>query len=208
MEEKLLEFDAYIEQLFIQHANTNHKIFTDAFAKYPEVLPHLNKTIHNWYYGTFLNKIITMVFQPYLYDPDWSNSKPFRRLSQIQIKDALWHAYYLVTHRYCDPEIRDYYDETPFTYVRTSEKTFIPIDQDIYTYIPAFLFVLKDSSNAISKQQAHIRKWCMEYTLKRKHAVAVFEKRWLEIILNPDTKQGRKKIQKLSSHFYQLAKSP
>jgi hypothetical protein len=210
--EDLLEFNTYLDTLFIQYANTNHKIFSDAFAKYPTIYKNLNQKIYEWYFGTFLNKIVTMVFQPYLYDPDWESLVPlteqrYRSLSDIQIRDALWHTYYLIINNHCDSTIKDYYDVTPFEYVSSARDSRTPVDDYIYHYIPSFEYVLKYGTSVVLKQQEYVKRWYSRYIKKRKHAVSVFESRWLEVILNPYTRHGCKRLKQVEDHFYQVAKS-
>lgn len=211
------QFNKFIDESFLKCSNTNVKIFSAALDKFPEIKPHLNNTLYDWYFGTFLNKILTMVFQPYLYDPDSgipirerydSKSCPnIMRLSDMQIRDALWTVYYLIINNYCDPTIKDYYDLTPAEYVSTANKSLIILDQDILDYIPQFSFILRRGKSLVTLQQSFIKKWHTEYIRKRREAVAVFERHWLEVIMNPNTTPGKRKFKQLQSHFYQLAES-
>lgn len=213
--ELLSQFNIYVDELFLKQSNTNVKIFSTALDKFPQVKPHLNNTLYDWYFGTFLNKILTMVFQPYLYDPEFgipiserydSASQPnIKRLSDVQIRDALWTVYYLIINDYCDPTIKDYYELTPTEYVSTANKSMICLDQDILNYIPRFLFILLHGKSLVKLQQSFVKRWYAEYMRKRRQAVAVFESRWLEVIMNPDTKPGKRQFQQLQNHFYELS---
>lgn len=212
----LNNFNKCIDELFVQHSNTDVKIFTTALEKFPQVKPYLNTTLYDWYFGTFLNKIVTMVFQPYLYDPDFdywqisgrydSQSQPnLKRLSHVQLRDALWTLYHLIINDYCDPSVKDYYDLTPLEYISTTNKLLIILDQDILDFIPRFSFILRHGKSLVQFQQSFVKKWYSEYMRRRRAAVGVFESRWLEIIMNPDTAPGKRKFQKIQAHFYELA---
>jgi hypothetical protein len=173
--------------------------------KYYDRVP-MNKVfdmqLYDWYYGNVINKIIVLIFQPYLYEQE--------NTSKEQAHDALSTCYLLINEHGCSCDIPDYYGITPLAYVndqtnemKTNKNKKIP--SYINEIVPAFKFILRNGPQCILIQQNMIRVWLKRHVERRKKAVQVFEKRWLEILYNPYTRVGSNHIKNIESHFYSLA---
>lgn len=165
--------------------------------KLPDVLNH---SMYNWYFGNFYTKLLVMIFQPYLCSHPCFFDDYNRRLSDTQIRCALQTIYKLLSHRLCDPNKKDYYEHTPYTYLVELEKAF-ELPEYIVKWLPAFKYVFKHGYNVVENQQSYIRRWYVKYLNKRRRAVKIIESWWLEQILNPDNKVGKSYILKLSKRF-------
>lgn len=204
--EKIHKFDVYIEELFHKYHNTDYKIFSETLKVFPSIVNYTNIQLYNWYYGNFLSKIVTMVFQPYLYtDTETTITQLFeKRFSNIQILDAIWVCYYLISNRYCDPTIKDYYDETPYDYIDHFQKDNKDLPYDIKKHIKSFLYIFNAGSDIVLLQQYYIKRWYKKYIKKRKNAVSIIEKYWIEYMLNPNTIIGFQKMKQIENHFNSL----
>jgi hypothetical protein len=158
-----------------------------------------NTGLYDWYFGTIIHKLLIYVFQPYLIFKTFpkTEDKYKHMLSKLQIQDILNVIHKLIINNNVELNLLDVYDDTAFDYITKFTKNNIIIPDILKEYIPAFKFVLRNGKNAINIQQKIVRAWY----LKRKQAVLTIENSFLELILNPDSELGKKKITNLSKIF-------
>ena len=215
IEQWCIAFDLHLDSMFEIYHDTEVDFVEMAITELKDLLKMqddvtltdvFNNTMYDWYYGNFFTKMLTLIFQPYLYSKPCFMGSYAKRLSEVQIRAMYRLAYKLITEGTCIPDQKDYYNETPFTYILRCEKDhWRSIPDDIKEWMPSFRYLFKHGTNVINRQQEYIRRWHRAYRQKRKDAVGVIESWWLEIILNPDTHIGKKKLKVLEQHFHTYA---
>jgi hypothetical protein len=161
-----------------------------------------NFPLYDWYNGNILNKIVLMVFQPSLFCK--SNDHCEHYLSENQINNALRACYDLITKYNCKHNYEDYYGSTIFGYFN-KDISKLKLPSLLIKYIPAFRFIFRYGPNAINIQQMFIRHWYKKHLDKKRKAVQIIEKQWLEVMLCPYHNIGKRVIEKYKKHFYILA---
>lgn len=204
IEDTLHKFDIFIDKQFQKHYNTDVKIYSEAFKRFPTITSYTNLQLYNWYYGNFLSKVVTMVFQPYLYSDSLCNDLFEKRLSHIQMLDSIWTCYFLIVHGYCDPAVQDYYDDTAYSYVANFHKDSKDLPYDLRRHIKSFMYIFRAGKDIVLIQQYYVKRWYKRYIKRRKSAVAIIEKHWLEYILNPNTRVGYRKMKAIEKHFQSI----
>ena len=217
LEQLCIAFDMHLDFLFELYQNTNVDFVKTAMEElvkvvdlYPavKVADVLNNTMYDWYYGNFLTKLLALIFQPYLYSKPCFIGDYSKRMSGSQIRYAYRLAYKLVTEQQCVSDQSDYYGETPTSYIQRCDRELGDLlPADIRAWIPSFAYLFKHGKDIVHRQQAFIRTWHRHWMAKRKHAVDIIQSWWLEIILNPDTRIGKKKFHALEHRFNKLAES-
>ena len=195
--------DIKIGTIVMQTANHYSTLFnTDIREIY-------NSQIYNWYYGNFFEKLVLLIFQPYLYSIDNNTgitNNYEKRLSHPQIQDVIYVIYTLLRNRECNYSIIDYYDKTVLDTIRDyTDNTDIP--DDIRKYTKTLNLLFQDGGLEIYRvQRKWLKRWIRRYRERklkeRKRAVSVIESAWLELLLNPDHPIGIRHLQRLSINFY------
>lgn len=157
-----------------------------------------DKSMYNWYYGNFLNKIILLIYQPYLY----TNSNTY--VSKSQAQDALRCCFKLITEYNCNVHEEDYYEWSILSYLYNVPCMKKGIPEYLINFLPSFRFLFRNGTDCISIQKKFVRSWHEKYKTKRRSAVSVIEKHWLMVMYSPNTDVGMRKIKTLKEHFMGL----
>ena len=159
----------------------------------------LNSTMYQWYYGNILNKIIMMVFQPYLYlNVDGIEESEHKYLSKKQVQEALRVCYSMIVEFGVKYDQVDYYGQTIIKYLTRDVLMIKNLPRYIVEYIPAFKFIFRNGPNVLQIQCSLVKNWLE----KRKRAAILIASYWVEILYSPYTRLGKSKIQKLACNFY------
>jgi hypothetical protein len=210
MNENLAQIlDGMLDESFRNHIGTSVKFASDTLNKFKalyekelkitDISKIYNACIYEWYYGTIIHKLLLFVFQPYLF-LDFKN-KYDTILSKIQILDILSVIYYILINNNCDVTIKDYYECSVIEILMLVEKNANILPNELKEYLSAFKFLTRYGNRILNIQQMMIRKYVHHITMKKKRAVSTIEKYYLELILNPDTEYGKKKINQLAMRF-------
>lgn len=209
--------DDYINEEFWMHNNTDVKIVSNALTYLNELLEKtdgrvcvsdvLNAKPYEWYFGNFISKLLVMLVNPFVLISDGTAQVEqlyTHCLSAIQVNDLIWNMYRLVISGQCAHNVEDYYGFTPLQSLTHFVNEEIPLHiRECFSEIRC---ILKHGEGIVKKQQGFVKRWIDIKRAQKKAAVERIEGWWLEILLNPDSNVGHRKVGALSSHFYGLAK--
>jgi hypothetical protein len=158
-----------------------------------------NACIYDWYYGNIVHKLLLYVFQPYLFLLNFDRTTQYSKiLSKVQIQDILRTAFDIIANKKCDLTIRDYYNNS-LSGIIMSFSIEDNMPNLLKNYLPHFRYLLRNATNIVEIQQSYVKQYL---ELKRKKAaVAIFEKYFLEVLLSPYTKIGKRYIDNLKIKF-------
>jgi hypothetical protein len=217
------KLNVYIDDMFEKYHNTDFKIVSDAIAFCKKMVLEENKNRHGngrtltladildstpyeWYYGNFISKLLVLLLFPYVLDDAYGRVAFEKRLSTTQINDLIWNMYDLITTSQCRHNVKDYYGFTPLQMVwGVYADALSDVPSDILDRFAELTYILRNGPGIVQKQQKFVKRWITKRRELRSKAVRSIEKWWLEVLFNPDTPVGQKKINTLSKHFYSLA---
>lgn len=158
----------------------------------------INTIIYHWYFGTFANKIVCLVFQPSLFMNPPEKEKYSKCQNSAQIADVLNVCFNLIVSEDLNIDIKDYYGQTPYWGLRhTLGCLYEEMPLHIRAAAKPFLMLLKKGKNIVAIQQHAVRQWLT----KRKNAIRRIEDWWFEIVNDPDTRPGKRLLSKRAEEW-------
>lgn len=197
-----------------KHVRRTHtapaSIWMDNIIKFEQSLsPHvaldsiINTQIYDWYEGTVINKLIVIMFQPYLLEGSYENY-------EYTLPPAHLHAVYkcivyLIHCHNLNLNTKDYYNTTPRQYIMELTVYFgHTMPPKLKPYLFSCAWIVRNASRQYHLIKLGVSK-AIERYLTRKKAAQIIKYRWLEYAYSPETRVGKKMIAGLSKDFYSLA---
>lgn len=203
--------DSKLDEGFKLFAGTETKFVSDIIKDFKNIYKNeiaeldisevYNSLIDEWYNGTIIHKLLLYIFQPYLFTNTQEQSSRFDLvLTKVQIYDILRTIYDFITHKECDPTHKDYYENNALEALESFD-TIEKLPICLAYYLPCFGYIIRNSENVVELQQKMIRVYLKKRLIQKRNAVKVFEKYFLEVLLNPYNICGKRKVEKLAMNF-------
>lgn len=177
---------------------------TYAKQKYPDLdfSQVLNFPLEKWYLGNVLNRVFTLMFQPYV----MFNQNPFQDLRQHILPQPHIHALYrlmvfFITKHDVDLTLKDHFGSNSIEYLMQMAAWFSQgMPPFLRNYLFSCMWFLRNHTNHYKIIRGGLENLVARYK-KRKWAVSKIEDQWLEYTLSPYTRKGLDKIRQLEKHF-------
>jgi hypothetical protein len=158
----------------------------------------INTVIYHWYFGNFANKIVCLVFQPSLFLDAPEKEKYSICLNSVQVADVLNVCFNLIAYEEMKIDIKDYYGQTPYWGLRhTLGYLYEEMPLHIRAAAHPFLMLFKRGKDIVLMQQNCVRQWLT----RRKNAIQRIEEWWFEIVNDPDTRPGKRILNKRAEEW-------
>lgn len=202
--------DNIIHTCFNIYENTIEKLYPDNHNITPSII--YNTKIYSWYYNNCLYFLLMLAINPESYLIDTTDEcatllyKPTRKnIHQLYIK-----CYDLITKKDVDHDSIDWSNKTLYQFLQNYEEFFVTNRENNTGYINEYNNYIK-SYFKLFKQLCKYGKninnilgniFLKKYK-KRKNAGLKIENWWFELIHNPDSKIGKKVLEKRGTIFLQ-----